>query len=348
VGILIGLGHSVLAMSGEETLAQVYREIEAPKLPNLKKAAFVIFIYSLVFTSLVSFFAVMIIPDNVRPAFKDNLISGLAMNVVGPYILRLAFQGFVVVVGIVILSGAVNTAIVGSNGVLNRVSEDGVLPEWFRYPHPRFGTSHRIINLVAGLQLLTILLTRGNVIVLGEAYAFGVIWSFTMKGLAVLVLRFTKPGERGFRVPFNVTLGEREIPVGLTLITLTLFAIAITNLFTKPIATVSGTAFTLVFFAILTSSERLSQEGGTPPAELDEFNLEPREELSPGTVGVRPGNIAVMVRDYNTLYPLAAVLDRVDPETQDVVVVSGFSHERGPANTALRPSSSDPKLEIRR
>ena len=37
IGILIGLGHSVLAMSGEETLAQVYREIEHPKLKNLKK-----------------------------------------------------------------------------------------------------------------------------------------------------------------------------------------------------------------------------------------------------------------------------------------------------------------------
>src|SRR6266853_6996922 len=42
IGILIGLGHSVLAMSGEETMAQVYREIEHPKLPNLKKAAVVI------------------------------------------------------------------------------------------------------------------------------------------------------------------------------------------------------------------------------------------------------------------------------------------------------------------
>jgi hypothetical protein len=48
---------------------------------------------------------------------------------------------FVVAVGTLILSGAVNTAIVGSNGVLNRVSEDGVLSDWFRQPHPRFGTS---------------------------------------------------------------------------------------------------------------------------------------------------------------------------------------------------------------
>ena len=66
IGILIGLGHSVLAMSGEETLAQVYREIEHPKLKNLEKAGLVIFVYSLVFTAGVSFFAVMIIPDTVR------------------------------------------------------------------------------------------------------------------------------------------------------------------------------------------------------------------------------------------------------------------------------------------
>src|SRR6266567_3390621 len=138
IGILIGLGHSVLAMSGEETMAQVYREIEHPKLPNLKKAALVIFLYSLVFTAGVAFFAVMIIPDSVRASFQDNPIGGLAMYLAGPLPLRLAFRGFVVVVGVLMLAGAVNTAIVGSNGVLNRVSEDGILPEWFRKPHRRF------------------------------------------------------------------------------------------------------------------------------------------------------------------------------------------------------------------
>jgi hypothetical protein len=75
----------------------------------------------------VSFFASAIIPDEVRPRYVDNLISGLAMNLVGPVSLRLVFQGFVVVVGFLMLAGAVNTSIVGSNGVLNRVSEDGVL-----------------------------------------------------------------------------------------------------------------------------------------------------------------------------------------------------------------------------
>ena len=213
--LLVGFGHSVLAMSGEESLAQVNREIEHPKLKNLEKTGLVIFVYSLLFTSLVSFFAVMIIPDKVRPDYFANLIGGLAMNVVGPYTLRLFFQGFVVLVGALILSGAVNTAIVGANGVLNRISEDGVMPTWFRKPHPRFGTSYRIINLIAFLQVFTIIASRGNVYLLASLYAFGVIWSFAFKSLAVLVLRFTEPENRQWKVPGNFHIGKTEIPIGL-------------------------------------------------------------------------------------------------------------------------------------
>jgi len=322
IGIFIGLGHSVLAMSGEETLAQVYREIEHPKLKNLEKTGFVIFIYSLVFTSLVSFFAVMIIPHGVRHQYFDNLIGGLAMYVVGPLPLRLAFRAFVVAVGILILAGAVNTAIVGSNGVLNRVSEDGVLADWFRHPHPHFGTSHRIINMVVGLQLLVIIVSRGNVIFLGNLYAFGVVWSFAMKGLAVLVLRYTEPEqEREFRVPLNLKIGGLELPLGLGLITLVLMAIAVVNLFTKPEATVSGTVFSLALFGVFAVSEHLTHKRGAFHKELDQFHLSPGEDLSPQAAGVRPGNILVSVRDYNTLYNLASVLARVDPHRQDVVVL---------------------------
>src|SRR6266849_515641 len=246
LGILIAFGHSVLAMSGEESLAQVNRELAHPKLKNLKKAAIVIAIYSFVFTGLSALLSVMLIPDAVRvPVYKDNLISGLAMYMWGPQILRLIFRGFVVVVGFLILSGAVNTAIIGSNGVLNRVSEDGVLADWFRFPHRKYGTSSRIINMVVLLQILTILASRGDVYVLGEAYAFGVIWSFTFNSLSMLVLRFKYKGERGWKVPPNITIGGQEIPIGLASVFLVLLATAIVNLFTKSVATVAGVSFSL-------------------------------------------------------------------------------------------------------
>ncbi len=145
----------------------------------------------------------------------------------GPLLLRLVFRGFVVVVGFLILSGAVNTAIIGSNGVLNRVSEDGVLTDWFRQPHRASAPAYRIINLVVMLQLFTILASRGNVYLLGEAYAFGVIWSFTFNSLAMLVLRFKYKGERGWKVPPNITIAGHEIPIGLFSVFLVLLCTAI-------------------------------------------------------------------------------------------------------------------------
>lgn len=321
IGILIGLGHSVLAMSGEETLAQVYREIEHPKLRNLKKAGLLIFVYSLLFTAGAAFFSSMIVPDALRKTYFDNPIGGLAMHLAGPLPLRFAFRGFVVVVGVLMLAGAVNTAIVGSNGVLNRVSEDGILPAWFRHPHSRFGTSHRILNTVVILQIVTIIISGGNIFVLGEAYAFGVMWSFAMKGLAVLVLRFKQPGAREFRVPLNFKITGREIPVGLGLITIILTALCVINLFTKQVATVSGIAFTLVFFAIFTATERWTKRKAAEHKEMDQFHLHYGEEISAETVGCRPGNILVPVSNFRSLHHLAAILDRVKVGRRGVVVL---------------------------
>src|SRR5262245_35080033 len=338
VGVLIGLGHSVLAMSGEETMAQVYREIEHPKLKNLEKAGFVIFVYSLIFTAGVAFFVVMIVPDSVRGTFSDNPIGGLAMYLEGPTALRLAFRAFVAVVGTLMLAGAVNTSIVGSNGVLNRVSEDGILPHWFRHPHRRYGTTHRVLNLVVLLQIATILLSGGDIFILGEAYAFGVMWSFAMKGIAVLVLRYKQPGQREFRVPLNLKLGRVEIPFGLGLITLILIALCLINLVTKQVATISGIAFTLIVVGLFIASERTPKRRATEHAELDQFNLEAGDDLTPATLGVRPGNILVMVRNYNTLYNLGAALERVDTHKQDVVLLHlRFLRRAGGGEYELEP-----------
>jgi amino acid transporter len=327
--LFVGFGHSVLAMSGEETLAQVNREIEHPKLKNLEKTGLVIFIYSLLFTSLVSFFAVMIIPDSVRSDYFANLIGGIAMYLVGPTSLKLLFHGFVVLVGVLILAGAQNTSIVGANGVLNRVAEDGVLTDWFQKPHHRYGTSYRIINLIVCMQLLTVFLSLGNVYVLAALYAFGVIWSFTMKSMAVLVLRFTEPGNRAWKVPGNLHIGKIEIPVGLMLISGVLFITAIVNLFTKYEATIAGLIFSGVFFTIFTISEHhVTKERHGKPEQLDQFRVYGNQELGSGAMGVRPGNVLVAVRDPRNLYYLRHIISHTNTAKQDVVVMSARLYHR--------------------
>ena len=323
IAIFIGLGHSLLAMSGEESLAQVNREIAHPKLKNLERAGFVIFVYSLLFTSLVSFFAVWIIPDDARQGVLDNLIGGLAMYLIGPISVRLLFHGFVVLVGTLILAGAVNTAIIGSNGVLNRVAEDGVLPDWFRRPHHKFGTTYRLINLVVILQMLTIIVSRGDMVMLGEAYAFGVVWSFAMKALSVLMLRYKQPHGREWKVPLNFYIGKTEIPLGLIIITSALFALAVINVLTKKVATISGVTFSIAFFIVFELSDIYNRKRkATHEQEMEKFRLDTRADIAADPINVRPGSVLVAVRNPHRLQHLQRILQKTDTRRMDIVVLS--------------------------
>ena len=324
-GILMAFGHSILAMSGEETLAQVNREIAHPKLKNLKRAAIVIAIYSLVFTGGATLLASMLIPDGPRiHLYSDNLIAGLAMYMAGPMVWRILFRIFVVLVGFLILSGAINTSIIGSVGVLMRVAEDGVLTDWFRKPHRRFGTSYRIVNLVFVLQMFTIFVSRGNVIMLGEAYAFGVIWSFTFNSLSILMLRWKYKGDRGWKVPPNLRIGNTEIPIGLISVLGVLLATATVNLFTKSIATESGIAFAAAFFIVFTVSERvnLRRHARTAQEMKDHFQLEHQEQVDRESLAIRPGSVMVTMRDINNPIALKWTLGRTNTDDRDVLVIS--------------------------
>jgi nucleotide-binding universal stress UspA family protein len=326
-GILVAFGHSILAMSGEETLAQVYREVESPKLKNFKRAALIVFIYSLVLTVGISFLAVLLIPDDVRmKEYSLNLIGGLAMSVVGPELVRILLNAFVVAVGFLILAGAVNTAIIGSNGVLNRVAEDGVMPDWFLKPHRKFGTSYRVLGLILLMQLFTIVASRGDTIVLGEAYAFGVVWSFVFQSMAMVVLRFRDRRPREFKVPLNITIGSVEIPIGVSLVFLVLLAAAVTNLFTKDVATKWGLGFTAGFMLVFTTSEQYyaRKRRGLKHEHREQFNRETTPKVTLTGLGAdkKPYRKLVAIRSPNNLFMLEKALAESDPETTHVIVMT--------------------------
>ncbi len=340
IGVFIAFGHSILAMSGEETLAQVYREVESPKMKNFKKAAFIVFVYSLLLTGTISFLAVLLVPEDVRMRdYVGNLISGLAMNMAGPEWARLLLNAFVVVVGFLILAGAVNTAIIGSNGVLNRVAEDGVLPDWFLKPHPRYGTTSRLLKLILFMQLFTIIASRGDVITLGEAYAFGVVWSFVFKALAMVVLRFKDPTPREFKVPLNVRVGRYEIPVGLSLIFLVLLVSAVLNLMTKETATKWGLGFTAAFLTVFLFSEHYHERRrrGHAHEHREQFNRQTADEVSPTSLHLtHPYRKLVAIRSPQNLFMLEKALGETDPHTTDVVVMTAKVTPPGGETSASR------------
>jgi amino acid transporter len=335
ISVMIAFGHSLLALSGEETLGQVYREVEYPKLKNFEKTGVIIFIFSVLLTPGVAFLGIMLIPDEIRPQYIDNLIGGIAMFLYGPQFVRLIMQAFVVLVGVLILSGAVNTAIVGANSVLNRVAEDKVLTDWFRKPHKKYGTTYRLLNLIAILQIITIILSRGNIIILGEAYAFGVIWSLTFKAFAMVVLRYKDKRPREWKVPGNIDIGKVHIPVGLILIFGALFFTAMTNLLTKPIATVSGVIFSVCFFIIFVISEQIvkrniMKEKNMTEEEfetashhiLEHFNLDDESQITPEAIDSQlDDRVMVAVRDPSNLEHLKRIIEETDTDKTEIIVM---------------------------
>ncbi|MEO8369011.1 MAG: APC family permease [Candidatus Solibacter sp.] len=336
VVMFVAMGHSLLAMSGFETLAQVYREIAYPKLQNLRLTANIVCTYAVLSTGLISVLAVMIIPDATRPKYYDNMIGGLVMNLAGPEVLKLGFHVFVVIVGALVLSGAVNTSLIGVNGVLNRVAEDGVLIDWFRKPHHKFGTTYRILNVMTLLQIATILASRGDVYLLGEAYAFGVVWSFALKALGVLVLRYQRHDQE-YKFPLNVTIRGKELPIGLAVTTLILFLVAIANLFSKRIATIYGVSFTIVLYTLFLISERINAKRKQGErTDLEKFNLDHQAEIDGDTLHARQGCVLVAVREYKRMWHLQRVLEKTNMRRQDIVVMTVRQISAGASEYELR------------
>ena len=104
--------------------------------------------------------------------------------------------------------------------------------------------------MIALMQIFTIIGSRGNMTVLAEAYAFGVVWSFFMKSLGVLVLRYHRTDQE-YKFPFNLHLRGIELPIGTPASRLWCWGlVAIANLFSKQVATKYGVAFTIAFFLI--------------------------------------------------------------------------------------------------
>jgi len=124
---------------------------------------------------------------------------------------------------------------------------------------------------------------------------------------------------------FNLKLDGNEIPLGLGIIAMLLFSVAGINLITKEVATVSGIAFTLVFFSIFVISERINEKKRASEAHvtsMDQFRLQPREAVSNETVEVRPDNTLCLVRDYNTLDHLRKALELTHTGKKDLVVMT--------------------------
>ena len=140
------------------------------------------------------------------------------------------------------------------------------------------------------MQFIVIIASMGDVDTLGEAYAFGVIWSFVFMTMSMTVLRFKDRSPRQYEVPLNIPLkikGKRiDLPIGILTVFLILASTALINLATKKTATIWGVAFTVGFLLAFIIVEQIShRRHGGKHEHLEQFNERSSDEVTIESLG---------------------------------------------------------------
>jgi len=133
---------------------------------------------------------------------------------------------------LLILAGAANTAIVGSNGVLNRVARTASMPSWFLKPHGNTGL-RTASSLIVVLQIDHHRDQRGNTLLLGEAVCLRRGLGFVFQALSMVVPPVQRSPAPGIQGAPQLRMARSRLPIGLGLVVLILLVTALVNLLTK-------------------------------------------------------------------------------------------------------------------
>jgi amino acid transporter len=184
--ILIGFAASFLAFSGLESISQLSPVM---KLPRKKVAgmALLLVILTIGLTSplLTLLSTILLQPEAADPVKNAQLISLLAGHW-GSVIL----QTEVAVSASALLVFASNTAIIGSYHVFMALSRMEFFPAFVLKRNKLRGTPQYSIALSTGIPIIVLLLVNGNIALLGDMYAFGLLGAFSLTCLGLDIVRY--------------------------------------------------------------------------------------------------------------------------------------------------------------
>lgn len=219
--LLMGYSGAWLAFSGLESMSQI-----APAMRDLgetpRKGMIAVVISVLLTAPVLTFLSTASLSPEIKVAESERFISELA-GVWGGDGLKLA----VVLSAASLLLFAANTAIIGNYHVMMALVRRQFLPDALGALSRRYQTPYRAIILCTVVPGLILVAVAGNMNLLGELYAFGLLGAFTLASVGIDALRW-KDGERGPNFWFGVMT---SVAVGLA------FCV---NLRAKELATVFG------------------------------------------------------------------------------------------------------------
>jgi amino acid transporter len=224
--ILVGFGAAWLAFSGLESISQLSPAMRFP-LRRTARWAMVTVILTMIITSpVLTLLSINMLSPEIKATHSERFISELAV-ISGGLGLKLA----VVLSASSLLLFAANTAIIGAYHIFLALSNSGFLPRVIALRGDRFNSPHIAIAIATVVPIAVILATQGELALLGELYAFGLLGAFVFSSLSLDVIRWR--------------LGRRDTAFWIGVLTTLMILVAWSvNLVEKELATVFGGALT--------------------------------------------------------------------------------------------------------
>ena len=236
--ILVGFGAAWLAFSGLESISQLSPTMRLPLRRTARWSMIAVIITMIVTSPVLTLLSINMLPSEIKATQSERFISEVAA-ISGGLGLKLA----VVLSASSLLLFAANTAIIGAYHIFLALSNSGFLPRVIAIRGNRFNSPHIAIAVATGIPVVVILATRGELALLGEMYAFGLLGAFFFSSLSLDVIRWR--------------LGRRDpafwIGVLTTLMVLAAWSI---NLVEKELATLFGGALTALGMVIAVGVRR--------------------------------------------------------------------------------------------
>ncbi len=184
--ILVGFAGSFLAFSGLESISQLSPSMKAPRKKIISIALLLVVITIGVTSPLLTILATLL----QQSAASDPVLSTQLLSLLGGRWGNLLLQTEVAISASLILAFASNTALIGAYHVFLALARMEFFPEFILRRNRFRGTPHWSIALATGIPIAVLLLVRGEINILGDMYAFGLLGAFTVTCVGLDIIRY--------------------------------------------------------------------------------------------------------------------------------------------------------------
>ena len=181
--LFLGFSAAMLGISGFESSSNFVEEQEPGVFPKTLRNMWAIVSF---FNPVIALLLISIIPLAEVGENKESLLAYLGQTTGGSWLAWL-----ISIDAVLVLCGAVLTSFVGVSGLLNRMTLDRILPNYFLKQNKR-GSHYRIVISFLILCLSVLFVTKGHLESLAGVYTFSFLAVMALFGIGNLLLKFKR------------------------------------------------------------------------------------------------------------------------------------------------------------